>query len=159
LAEDETPQETAPEDRLTLVERTVFIAAPPEVVFDFLTKPELLARWLGRAAASAPRPGDPLSITFEESGRIALGVFREVSPPRRVVFTWGWRGEARFPPGASLVEIELAAAAGGTRLTLRHSAFPVGAPAPFSPADHEARWQRYLAQLQARAGEDATCGG
>ena len=37
--------------------KEIFIDAPPEVVFQFLTDPVKMVRWMGIAAEVDPRPG------------------------------------------------------------------------------------------------------
>jgi len=48
------------------------------------------------------------------------GVFREVVPNEKLVFTWAWRST---PERESLVTIELKRDGGGTLLTLTHEHF------------------------------------
>jgi uncharacterized protein YndB with AHSA1/START domain len=82
------------------------------------------------------------------AGNFAHGTYTEVTPHRRIAFTWGWEGRGDLPPGRSLVEIELVPKDGGTLLRLRHSGLPQAAETPFTPADHGKRWGNYLARLQ-----------
>jgi len=42
-------------DRRAVVERVIFIAAPPEVVFGFLSDPALMAQWIGLFYSLEPR--------------------------------------------------------------------------------------------------------
>jgi len=89
------------------------------------------------------------------SGSIARGIFVEVEPPRRLVYTWGWErrvdGNEQTPPGSTTVEITLEPAAGGTRLTFVHS----GLTDPGEVERHAAGWDHYLARLAiAAAGGD-----
>jgi uncharacterized protein YndB with AHSA1/START domain len=87
-------------------------------------------------------------------GNVARGVYTEIVPPRRVVFTWGWEAApqqaalAAVPPGSSVVEIDLESKEGGTLLRLRHSRLPTTISRM-----HGERWSRYLAQLAAAAHE------
>jgi len=48
------------------------------------------------------------------------GVYREVIPQRKLVYTWAWKST---PERESLVTVELRAAGGGTDLTLTHEQF------------------------------------
>jgi uncharacterized protein YndB with AHSA1/START domain len=50
------------------------------------------------------------------------GVYREVVPPSRLVFTWAW--EKNPERGETLVTVELFEQDGGTRLVLTHELFP-----------------------------------
>jgi uncharacterized protein YndB with AHSA1/START domain len=116
-------------------------------VFRFLIDPALLRRWLGRAVTLQPWPGGTFRVELSR-GNVARGVFTEVTPARRVAFTWGWEAGdpalAALAPGASLVEIDLQPERDGTRLRLRHS----GLPEDLS-ARHEDRWSYYLGRLEA----------
>ena len=132
-----------------VIERQIFIAASPETVFSFLVDPGLMARWIGVLHSLEPRPGGLFQVEVSR-GNVARGVYTEVTPPRRVAFTWGWDsddpGLALTPPGASLVEIELEPKDTGTLLRLRHSRLPdVTFPI------HRERWSLYLDRLQAAA--------
>jgi uncharacterized protein YndB with AHSA1/START domain len=132
-----------------IIERNLFIEATPETVFPFLVDSRLLARWIGRSPAEAPRPGGRLRIDFAlGSGRVALGIYTEVSFPRRLAFTFGWEGQESLPPGSSLVEFDLAPHKGGTLLRVRHSGLPEEAPPEASPEEHGERWSFYLERLR-----------
>ncbi|HVY72130.1 MAG TPA: SRPBCC domain-containing protein [Verrucomicrobiae bacterium] len=85
--------------------------APREVVFDFWTKPERMRTWFCPAEFSPQhaeadlRPGGAYSIQMRQpDGELltALGVYREVRKPERLVFTWaGWRMTRRERQGRS----------------------------------------------------------
>lgn len=133
------------------IERSVRIAAPPEVVFEFLTDRKLIPRWMGFAAQVDPRPGGIYRCSVVNRDLFVRGEFVEVDPPRRVVLTWGWEGsDGLIPPGSSTVEFTLRPDGEGTLLHLRHSGLPPG-----HDAFHDTGWQRYLARLaEAAAGGD-----
>ena len=77
---------------------------------------------------------------------LVRGRYLEVRPPHRVVFSWGDAGSARLPPGASRVEVDLAASAGGTSVTLRHHGL-----SGEERADHARGWPTVLGRLAAAA--------
>jgi uncharacterized protein YndB with AHSA1/START domain len=130
------------------IERQVFIPADPETVFKFLVEPELMARWIGRVQFAMAEEGGPFRLQFTfGDGHTATGVFTEISPPQRLAFSFGWEGNDTFPPGTSLVEIQLHPQAGGTLLKLKHTGFPDAAHREFTPANHADRWSHYLARL------------
>jgi len=130
------------------IERRVFIPARPETVFRFLVEPELMARWIGRVQFAAAEEGGlfRLQFTFGE-GDTATGIFTEISPPERIAFSFGWEGSDTFPPGTSLVEIELRPQADGTVLKLTHSGFPDATGPKLTPKNHADQWSRYLSRL------------
>ena len=72
-----------------VIEREVFIAAPPEAVFKFLIDAQLMTHWLGSFQQLDPQPGGIFQVEVSP-GNIARGEYTEVVPFRRVAFTWGW---------------------------------------------------------------------
>lgn len=123
------------------IEKVVRIDARPETVFRLLTDPQEYVRWKGNLAELEPRPGGTYRVDFQEKGIVA-GRFVEVVPGRRVVFTWGWEGNAVVPPGSSTVEIDLEPDGEGTRLRLVHRGLPEGAL-----ASHTEGWDYFLPRL------------
>jgi len=131
-------------------EREVAIAASPETVWQFLVDPEKAVLWMGLEASLDPRPGGRYRITVL-SGAVATGEFVEVDPPRRLIYTWGWETSDSVPPGSTIVQFDLAPAAGGTLLRLTHRRLPDATAA----ASHAHGWTHYLARLAiAAAGGD-----
>jgi len=130
-----------------VIEREVFIDAPPKMVFEFLVDAQLMARWIGSFRQIDPQPGGIFQVEVS-AGNIARGQYTEVVPFRRVAFTWGWSSQdpelAALRPGTSLIEIELEPKDGGTLLRLHHSRLP-GALEPI----HAERWSVYLGRLAA----------
>jgi uncharacterized protein YndB with AHSA1/START domain len=106
-------------------------AAPRDRVFRAFTAPAQLARWWGPKGFTVPactldvRVGGAWRTVMrspEGKDHIVSGVYREITPPERLVFTWaheeeGTRGHE------TLVTIELAETPGGTRLELTHEGF------------------------------------
>lgn len=118
------------------------IAAPPAVVFRFLTDADHWIRWQGTEARIEPHPGGVHRVNIRGDG-FASGEVVEVVPDRRIAFTWGFE----FPdnplrPGSTLVEIDLAPDGDGTVLRFRQSAIPDGFEAVGRGWDH------YLTRLQ-----------
>lgn len=121
----------------------ISIDAAPERVFQFFTDPVLLPRWLGVAARLDPRPGGEFRFAVAD-GEWCVGEYVEIEPPHRVAFSWGWENETmNLPPGSSVVEVDLTAEGGGTRLTLTHR----GLPKDDSQILHADGWSRYLSRL------------
>jgi uncharacterized protein YndB with AHSA1/START domain len=129
------------------VERQIFIAASPEIVFGYFVEPALMARWFGKQHTLDPRPGG-LFRAEVSLGNIVRGIYKEVAPYRRIAVTWGWEGRTDLPPGQSLVEITLTPKDGGTLVELRHSGLPPSASSPFTPKLHGEKWSLYLSHLE-----------
>jgi uncharacterized protein YndB with AHSA1/START domain len=107
-----------------VIERTITIEASPETVFRLLTDPVEYVRWKGTIAELEPKKGGVFRVQFADEKQVASGRYVEVVPNRRVVFTWGWEGDAMVPPGSSTVEIDLEPAGRGTKLRLVHRGLP-----------------------------------
>ena len=123
------------------------IAAAPATVFSFFTDAQRWISWQGVDGVVDAQPGGVLRIRMP-GGQVASGEFVEVVPNRRLVFTWGWEGDAPpVPPGSSTVVIELEPYEAGTLLRLTHSELV----SPEVAEHHRQGWERYLERLAARA--------
>lgn len=114
------------------------LAAGRERVFAAWTEPALLVRWWGPGAEADVdlRIGGRfrLSMQFDWGAMVAVGEYREIVEPERLVFTFSWDGD---PTGEeTLVTLVLREAEGGTELTLVHEGFDDPAVA----ANHRAGW-------------------
>ncbi len=101
--------------------------AAPAKVYAAWTDPEKIARWFGppnvtRVRAEADvRVGGRYNIQFwsTEENNVG-GVYREVVPNQKLVFTWAWRST---PERVSVVTMLLKPGGAGTMLTLTHEQF------------------------------------
>lgn len=103
----------------------------PEKVWRAWTEPEAIKRWWG------PGANDPVALAeldVRAGGRFRIvfggaqgtdhevqGVYREVVPNRKLVFTWTWPRST--PERESIVTITFRAVQGGTELLFRHDQF------------------------------------
>ncbi len=106
--------------------------APREAVFHAFTDPVALAMWFGPEGVSVGnvkidlRPGGAYSMAFNQadgSSHGLSGVYREISPPERLVMTWVW-DEGDMAGLETLVTLEFAAAGAETELTVIHEKLP-----------------------------------
>ncbi len=117
---------TRPKPSLTITHK---LPAPPEHCFRAWTDPQALKQWFGPGeievlrAETDPRVGGRYRILARSpSGEEhdVSGVFREVVPNRKLVFTWAWRST---PERQSLVTVEFIPEGTATALTLTHEQF------------------------------------
>lgn len=125
----------------------VEIEAPVGVVWELLTDPDEIVRWIGISATLDPRPDGQFRFELF-AGQFCSGRYVEVVPNRRVVFTWGWDDPAiPVPPGSTTVTIELdVRGPERTQLRLTHD----GLEEATRPL-HADGWGRYLQRLAAAA--------
>jgi uncharacterized protein YndB with AHSA1/START domain len=126
--------------------KEVRIRARPETVFGFFTEPDKLTRWLADKATLDPRPGGVCHQTHRaDDGKIyeMRGHFVEVTPPSRLVFTWGFEGSnGGVEPGASTVEVSFLPDGDGTLVRLEHRDLPATVR-----GDHDGGWSTMLVRL------------
>jgi uncharacterized protein YndB with AHSA1/START domain len=133
------------------------LKAAPEKVYQAWTQPEQMTRWWG----VTPHPNKPSAETdLRVGGRFRVqfwgmdgqhhsvsGVYRELVPNRRLVFTWSWQST---PERESQVTIDIKPVAidrvdDGSLLTLTHEQFYDEK----ARDDHGKGWGMALDNLQA----------
>jgi uncharacterized protein YndB with AHSA1/START domain len=111
---------------LTLQRR---LNASPERVYSAWTEADKIARWFGPAvvlqdtvkATMDVRVGGRFQVSFNSEGgdyHQVGGVYREVIPNRKLVFSWAWY---TTPERESLVTVTIAPEGEHTLLTLHHA--------------------------------------
>jgi uncharacterized protein YndB with AHSA1/START domain len=135
----------------TAIEREITIAARPETVWEFFVDAEKACRWMGVSATLDPQPGGVYRVEVLP-GSVARGVFVELDPPRRLVYTWGWEsGASPLPPGSTTIEIVLRPEGDGTTVHFTHRDLPSSEAA----GAHGHGWDHYFERLAiAAAGAD-----
>jgi uncharacterized protein YndB with AHSA1/START domain len=124
------------------LDRSLAVPAPRALVFRHLADPERFARWWGAGSTIRAEVGGDVVIRHPK-GIVARGRVVAVQPDRTIAFTYGYENAGPdLPPGRSLVTIELADDADGTRLALRH-----GFETRALRDQHVAGWRHHLAVL------------
>jgi uncharacterized protein YndB with AHSA1/START domain len=117
---------TTPSDREVVLTRV--FDAPRRLVFEAMTRPELLKRWLHGphgwsmvVCENDPRAGGVYRWVWHGPDRAEMamhGVYREVVPPERIVRTEAFDFGCESQAGEQLVTLVLAKQDGRTMLTL-----------------------------------------
>lgn len=143
----------------------IFIAAPPERVFEAITDPAQLSRWWGQGGlyrigerTADVRPGGKWWCSGEgaDGTRFSVeGEYLEVDPPRRLVHTWiaSYMGTMTTTVYWDLVPQNVHGlhpsgpkkAGTGTLVKLRHEGF---AGAPEACLSHGDGWKRVFGWLE-----------
>lgn len=155
------------------IDAEIFIAAPPERVFQALTDPNQMPRWWGQQGMyritewkADLRPGGKWSsvgVGADGTSFRVDGEYLEVDPPRRLVHTWmpsysdslntvvRWELEPREVHGLQPRGPHKMGT--GTMVKLQHRGFSGNAKAA---ADHGNGWKRVLGWMQAFLENDET---
>jgi uncharacterized protein YndB with AHSA1/START domain len=140
--------EPAERPSLTLTRR---FSAPPEKVYAAWADPQRLVQWFGPASVEEGsvkadidlRVGGSYRISFRVGGSYneVGGVYREVLPNRRLVFSWAWHST---PERESLVTISIRPEGNGTLLVFHHAQFVD----EIARDNHERGWTEFLVKLE-----------
>jgi uncharacterized protein YndB with AHSA1/START domain len=118
--------------RENLLEIKRFINAPRPRVFAAWTRPEEIVKWFGPGSAICLSAKANLQIGGEyhicmkpeHAGETDFhGVYLEVKPPKRLVYTWVWKNHPLMGSGETLVTVEFLELDGGTEIHLRQEGF------------------------------------
>lgn len=129
---------------------TRVIKANPEKVFDAWTQAEQLKRWScpeGMEVVDAQvdlTVGGRYRLRMESpEGKVhtAVGVYREIDRPQRLVYTWDWEEESI---GETIVTVEFNGLDGSTEVVLTHELFPNAE----AKVGHEEGWTSCLNRLE-----------
>jgi uncharacterized protein YndB with AHSA1/START domain len=141
-------------------ERTVtltrVIDAPRELVFRLWTEPKHMAAWWGPRGFDNPvceldvRAGGAIRIHMRGPDGMVYpmtGTFREIMPPRRLVFEAVAEDQAGNALLRSLTVVTFAEEGGKTKLTVHADAIGLSPLAPQMLAGMEAGWTQSLEKL------------
>lgn len=126
-------------------------AAPRQRVFEAWTRPDELKRWAAPGPMSTPlaevdlRVGGRYRIHMRSpdgAEHRVVGEYREVDPPKRLVYTWTW--ETNPDVTDSIVTVEFHDRDGSTEVVLRHE----GLPSVDSRERHASGWSQCLEKLE-----------
>jgi uncharacterized protein YndB with AHSA1/START domain/predicted enzyme related to lactoylglutathione lyase len=127
--------------------------ASRERVFDALTKPDVIRRWMGppevevRDVQFEAREGAKYRIEMSNADGeryVVGGMIRELRAPERVSYTWQWEDDDGRPEGdQTLVTVDLCERGVDTELVLTHERFTD----PESRARHNSGWSGSLDKL------------
>ncbi len=125
--------------------------ASPETVYKAWTNPDVAKKWFGPSpqfttpiAEIDLRVGGAYRIGMKSpEGELyaATGVYREIVPNEKLVFTWRWEGDPPSPE--TLVTVELKKSGKNTELVFTHENFPTEDLAK----DHQEGWEGALSKL------------
>jgi uncharacterized protein YndB with AHSA1/START domain len=138
------------------IEREIHVDAPPEVVFEVVSRPEHMREWWPDDARFQSVPGAPGELFWRdeatgETMTVALTVV-EVDPPSRFSFRWCYADPERGGDSL-LVTFDLLPAEQGTRVRMTETGFrEMGweiAVLEEQYREHVSGWDHYIPRLDA----------
>ncbi len=128
------------------------IKASADRVFDAWTQPEQMKRWAAPEGVEVQVAEVDLTVGGRYHIRMlsgegveynAVGVYREVTRPNRLVYTWSWE-EKEHDVGETLVTVEFKAQGENTEVVIVHEGFP----ATEARDGHEQGWNGCLDRFE-----------
>jgi uncharacterized protein YndB with AHSA1/START domain len=139
-------------DGETVVQIRRTLPCPPEDAYQAWTDPELVPQWFkppdgtGGRAEMDVRVGGTYRWAMERGGRVAyvVGEYLEVSPPSRLVFTFGWEAMPGVELRDSVVTVEFNDRGDEVELVITHARIPDAE----LREQHGDGWREMLANLE-----------
>ncbi len=134
----------------TVIQKSIFLKASPDQVWDYLTKPDKLAIWFHKPNSTL-KEGEGLEMFGTESGdKLMWGKVNVARKPVYLEYTFTIKpmGDA-----TSVVKWTLDEVPGGTRLSLEHSGLPQGAEAFGLTLALDKGWDDHIARMRASLHE------
>jgi len=133
--------------------KTLHLPVTPDEAFALVTEPERLRRWQAVVARVDLRVGGEYRWTVTP-GNNAVGTFREIEPGRRLVFGFGWEGDAMgLSPDVSTVTVTFTPSGDGTEVLFEHDGLT-----PEQVPGHTEGWDHFMARLEAAASSEEGAG-
>lgn len=129
------------------------LKASPEKVFDALVNPDMIRRWMCPEVLTVasiendPTVGGSFRLVMQEAdGRTypALGVYREIDPPRKLAFSWTWENSHTMAGIETEITIELMPEGEHTLFVMTHA----GLPSEAERISHQGGWTSAINQLE-----------
>lgn len=130
----------------TVIQKSIFLNASREQVWEYLTDPDKLAIWFHKPEKTLEQ-GDDYSMFGTSSGdKLMWGKITKSDPHDGLEysFTIAPMGDA-----TSMVKWKLEDVAGGTRLSLEHSGLPQGAEAFGLTLALDKGWDDHISRMRA----------
>jgi uncharacterized protein YndB with AHSA1/START domain len=128
------------------------IKADRDAVFRAWTEPEQLRQWSSPEGVTLQTAEVDLAVggryhlrmhSSEGQEHNAVGTYREIDRPYRLVYTWSWE-EEEYDVGETLVTVEFNDLGGSTEVVITHERFPTSQ----ARDDHEQGWTSCLNRLE-----------
>lgn len=136
----------------TTLQKSIYLKAPREMVWDYLTQPQHLAKWFHAPKVPLTAGADYTCYGKESGDAVIWGTVQRADPPDLLeyTFTVSPMGEA-----VSTVRWTLEDVPGGTRLSLSHTGLPQAAEAFDLTLALDEGWDKHLQHMRDHLHEAA----
>jgi uncharacterized protein YndB with AHSA1/START domain len=107
-------------DNSRKVDHQYFVKAPAARVFEAITDPEWLTKWLVDQAEISPRKGGRYSLSWKD-GPTHTGTVLELEPGRSLTLSWEWEG---VDVHGTEFRLSVEPKDDGALLSVQHTGFP-----------------------------------
>lgn len=128
----------------TVLNKVIYLKAPPAKVWEYLTDPEKLAIWFHKPQVALTEGGYEM-FGVESGDKLMWGEVLIAEPFTRLEYTFSI---APMAGRSSTVKWALEEVAGGTKLTLRHEGLPQGEEAFGLTLALDKGWDDHLAKMR-----------
>lgn len=130
--------------------KTIYLKAPRELVWAYLTEPDKLARWFHESDIVLASKGDKYRLLKDNPSdggdAICWGTVREADKPNRLVYSFT---HDHLQGVETNVEWVLVESFGGTQLTMTHTGLDVSDEMAFGMLSaHDKGWDEHFARLR-----------
>ena len=132
-------------DRLELA--VDFPNLEPGILFDYWTRPPLLARWWPPVAEIDLRAGGGYHLSWPEMDWHLRGYFLSVERGVALSFTWRWDSDPPEAPGFKVALAFMPLTEGGSKLMLVHGPYDDSPGLQEARAHHLEGWTHFLTRL------------
>ena len=121
---------------------------PPDVLFEYWTKPDLIKKWWPPEAEIEPRLGGSYHLSWPQRNWHLRGHYTSFDPGKKLAFTWHWDHDPESIPVTEVVIVFESLPNDGTRMTLTHGSFSDSVEDQQMRADHLEGWEHFIGKLQ-----------
>jgi|SRR5579885_1900233 len=142
-----------PSGETELIMQGDFPGFPPDLLFAYWVRPDLLRQWWPREAEVEPGVGGTYSFTWPEQGRHLHGRYTTFDPGKALAFTWSWDNQPPSDPSLA-VSLTFTPLQDGIQLTLTQGPYSATPESQRERTGHLEGWTYFLQKLQSLAPAD-----
>lgn len=134
-------------DKLVIVGE--ILAFPPDLLFEYWTKPDRIVKWWPTDAEIEPKLGGAYHLSWPQMNWHLRGHYMVFEPGKALTFTWRWDHDLDNSAGSEVTVTFELLPNGGTRMTIIQSPYSDSAEDQEMRIEHHlAGWEHFIRKLQ-----------